>query len=511
MMRMNVISVVTLVLAVSLGLATQIAMAQEAAVAPTTAPAGRPVVEVAAAEYAFGTFWQDDVVTHTFTLVNAGTAPLVIERVRAACGCTTVKDYARSVAPGATWELAATLKTRGYSGPQNKPIYVETNDPDHKQIQFRFVGEVKPRFELQPRSLNFGRLHADAATTQTLTITNMLDKPATLRNATSDSEAFFVDLREVEAGKRYELRIATVPLLNEGTNRAKITIETGVAEQPTIEVTAMAYVTPRVELSPSVVSVPEKRDSDLRRPLTIRNHGETPVHVTGVDVTGSDVTAEIKPTMDGKLYQVWVTVPKDAQIPASGVSLTIKTDDATYATLRASVNATGSTPTASRGPRPVELLVGKPAPTFELATVAGKAVSNETAADAVTVLDFFAPNCGFCKKQMPTVEAVRADYEAKGVRFLYVAQQMGQKAFTQAEIAEVLKTLKVDGEWAMDLEKAVGGLFKVTGYPTMVIVGKGGEIEAVNVGAKADLKERMAKQLDAMLAGKPIPAEAIGG
>ena len=89
MMRMSGMS---LVLVVSFGLVCQIATAQETSVVPTTALAGRPVAEVKAADYEFGTVWQDDKVTHTFTLVNAGTAPLVIQRVRAACGCTTMSE-----------------------------------------------------------------------------------------------------------------------------------------------------------------------------------------------------------------------------------------------------------------------------------------------------------------------------------------------------------------------------------------------------------------------------------
>ena len=65
---------------------------------------------------------------------------------------------------------------------------------------------------------------------------------------------------------------------------------------------------------------------------------------------------------------------------------------------------------------------GQQAPGFTLTTLDGKTVSSQDfPKHKATVLNFVAPNCGFCKKQVPTVEKVRADYEAKGVRFVNIA------------------------------------------------------------------------------------------
>ncbi|MFQ5590997.1 MAG: peroxiredoxin family protein [Phycisphaerae bacterium] len=64
-------------------------------------------------------------------------------------------------------------------------------------------------------------------------------------------------------------------------------------------------------------------------------------------------------------------------------------------------------------------MVGKPAPKFAAAkTIDGKELSNETLKGSITVLDFFAGNCPHCNKQLPRVEKIRQEYEAKGVRFV---------------------------------------------------------------------------------------------
>ena len=167
-------------------------------------------------------------------------------------------------------------------------------------------------------------------------------------------------------------------------------------------------------------------------------------------------------------------------------------------------------PTKSKTPkkRPAEQMVGKPAPKFELTTVAGKKLSNETLAGTVTVLDFFAVNCGYCGKQIPRVETVRKEYEGKGVRFVAVSQTMRSKKYSDDDVKNKIKTLKFNGELAIDSENTVGPKFKASGFPTMVILDKKGKIGAVNIGNVGDLESRMKTQLDAMLAGKPVPVIA---
>lgn len=166
-------------------------------------------------------------------------------------------------------------------------------------------------------------------------------------------------------------------------------------------------------------------------------------------------------------------------------------------------------PSQAQQMRPAETLVGKDIPEFKLETESGKPISHDNLGAAVAVLDFFAPKCGFCRRQMPVVDKIRKDYEAKGVRFLYVGQAMGAEP-TKQDCTQMMEQIGVTGDLAMDAQNKVGSqVFKTTGYPTMVILDKGGKVAAVNVGARPDLAERVPKQLDALLAGKPIPADLL--
>ena len=169
---------------------------------------------------------------------------------------------------------------------------------------------------------------------------------------------------------------------------------------------------------------------------------------------------------------------------------------------------------AARGSelRATETLVGLSTPAFKATTESDKPIANNDLGGAsVAVLDFFSPRCSFCRKQMPIVDEIRAAYESKGARFIYVSQKMRTPQDpTKDECTKMMQEIGIKGgELAMDPGNKIGELFKVDGYPTMVILDKSGKVAAVSIGARPDLAERMKGQLDALLAGKPIPAALL--
>ena len=115
-----------------------------------------------------------------------------------------------------------------------------------------------------------------------------------------------------------------------------------------------------------------------------------------------------------------------------------------------------------------------------------------------TVLNFVAPNCGFCKRQVPNVEKVRAEYEARGVRFVNIAEKM-RKEFTAEETAKVFADVGSKIELATDFSNEVGRKYKAMSFPTMMVVDSSGKIKHVNIGAKQNLDTLLKGQLDAMI------------
>ena len=75
-----------------------------------------PAISIENVEHDAGDVQQGERVVRTFELTNAGQAELVIQEVRACCGCMASLEGPKTVLPGARTKVKATLWTRGGRG-----------------------------------------------------------------------------------------------------------------------------------------------------------------------------------------------------------------------------------------------------------------------------------------------------------------------------------------------------------------------------------------------------------
>lgn len=93
-------------------------------------------------EMNFGELLEGDVAEHEFVFTNTGKSDLIIRRIRASCGCTTVAPDVSVIKPGQTSSLKASFRTQGFTGRQSKTVTVITNDPKNPTTSLRISGNV---------------------------------------------------------------------------------------------------------------------------------------------------------------------------------------------------------------------------------------------------------------------------------------------------------------------------------------------------------------------------------
>lgn len=154
-------------------------------------------------------------------------------------------------------------------------------------------------------------------------------------------------------------------------------------------------------------------------------------------------------------------------------------------------------------PRPGEEthpLVGKPAPEFEIPLLEGGTLKlSEQKGKTVVVLDFWATWCPPCRKALPILIEVTGAYKKKGVRFCAVDLREDAE-----KIKGWLSKQGLSCSVGLDKDGRVAQQYAVTGIPQSVIIGKDGTVQAVHVGFAPDLKTRLTKELDTLLAGKSL-------
>ncbi len=153
---------------------------------------------------------------------------------------------------------------------------------------------------------------------------------------------------------------------------------------------------------------------------------------------------------------------------------------------------------------PPHPLLGKVAPAINLDLLGGGKLDLASLKNKnVVILDFWATWCGPCKRAMPIIEKVASEYKKKGV-LLYAVnlEESAEDVQHFAEQSGITATIALDtvGTAARD--------YQAQAIPQTVLIGKDGTVQVVHVGLLPDLENQLRKELDALLAGKDLAAEA---
>lgn len=112
-----------------------------------------PRLEIERTTWSFAGADSNTDVPCTFTLRNAGRAPLVFKNVHADCTCTHAGVDRALLAPGETTVLRATYHTPERTGRAGANIAIETNDPTRPTALVRIEGTIRPVLQLVPGTL----------------------------------------------------------------------------------------------------------------------------------------------------------------------------------------------------------------------------------------------------------------------------------------------------------------------------------------------------------------------
>ena len=93
-------------------------------------------------EYDFGIIKAGEIVTHDFIILNNGGDKLIINNVRAGCGCTAVKPEKSILLPGESTKINVKFDSNGRTGQQKKFVYVDSNDEANPYLTLSFTADI---------------------------------------------------------------------------------------------------------------------------------------------------------------------------------------------------------------------------------------------------------------------------------------------------------------------------------------------------------------------------------
>lgn len=115
--------------------------------------------------------------------------------------------------------------------------------------------------------------------------------------------------------------------------------------------------------------------------------------------------------------------------------------------------------------------VGHEAPDFELATPEGKPVKLSSLRGKYVLIDFWASWCGPCRKEIPNIKKVYAEYKDKGLQVVGVSIDSSEKAWKKALDEEKMEYLQLG-----DPKNITCKLYSYNGIPFIILISPEGII-----------------------------------
>jgi outer membrane lipoprotein-sorting protein/peroxiredoxin len=122
-------------------------------------------------------------------------------------------------------------------------------------------------------------------------------------------------------------------------------------------------------------------------------------------------------------------------------------------------------------------LTGKPAPAFEVKTISGETFSLATLKGKPVLLDFWATWCRPWRRSMPVLEKISIEFKNSDLVILGVNTGEDREV-----VEEFLKKAQFEYPAVLSGESGILESYKVTAYPTFILIGRDGKIVANEVG-----------------------------
>jgi peroxiredoxin len=141
-------------------------------------------------------------------------------------------------------------------------------------------------------------------------------------------------------------------------------------------------------------------------------------------------------------------------------------------------------------------LLGKPAPSFELKTIAGETVKLQDLRGKVVLLDFWASWCGPCMMAMPEIEKIHQEFAGQSVMVIGVNQRDDAEAAQEAVESKAITFIQI-----LDTDGSVGDAFGVTGIPQTVLIDAEGRIQRIHQGYSGVMAQELTADIEKLLGG----------
>ncbi len=293
----------------------------------------------------FGAVNRGDRVTHDFRIDNAGAGALEITDVRPSCGCT-VADYDKTIAPGQSGVIKATMDTSNLKGGVAKAVRVYTNDPLNPEINLVIKANVRSQVEIDPGYARFVAVYGEPQKTIVERVWSSEHPDLEILKVESPFEFVKTSFRETPKeerekgvkGRQWQIAVDLDKDAPVGPMADFIVVSTNHPQLKTVRIPLSGFVRPVLSVTPRVADFGRREVTESQTAsLEIRNLGSTAVELGEISTNVKGLDAKIEQVENGRLFKVLLTLEPGAPKGDFEGLVTITTTSSKQPTLEVSV------------------------------------------------------------------------------------------------------------------------------------------------------------------------------
>ena len=265
----------------------------------------------------FGRVRQGETVTHEFVIPNPNpSGPVRVLRVDLDAPGMTARFKPESPA-GQPVTIQVSWNTSKVEGEVEAHGLVQWAHPNLRPVTITISGNVVPPIELQPMGAAFFSVFTDERAEQVLQVVNHEPRPLRLHKLEPAGSHFTAAMREIERGRRYELRVSVPAGLAPGRFMEMLAVHTDSPSRPVIRIPVNVLVKADLYVNPELVDfghVPAdavQRNPALAKLLTqtvLVKHRERPFEIRQVTTDVAGLNIRVSPGGSQVTHQIDVSL-----------------------------------------------------------------------------------------------------------------------------------------------------------------------------------------------------------
>ncbi len=232
----------------------------------------------------FGERDESATVTHVFSVINTGAAPVRISKVQSSCGCTTTGVAKEEIGPGESVDITASISLRGRLGRQNYSLIIRTDNPAQPVYRLGIQGVVIRDFMVDPNRLDFHWPSVEGGLSARLQMVSG-GTEFSVKSVRVSDPLINVEVHTVRPGIAYVLVVQLNKEQIAGPFEGKVMVETDHPRHPQLQIPVSVLAGGGVLVRPTALTLAARpADVPQRRMLIVYSRSAQPFTIERVDL-----------------------------------------------------------------------------------------------------------------------------------------------------------------------------------------------------------------------------------